>query len=240
MGATANYTTIMLNASDIIRHIKPRSQAHPGRDSAFANYFGIIPPWMFMFVSGIVIVLATGASEPIAGLVMLSPTPMFGVILLIFIILAQVTSNLTLNILPPALAFQDVFRINWKKGVILVAILSVAVCPWILFTSTYFFTFQNVYSCFLGPALGVMIADYYIIRKKKLNLSVLYDDKGIYTYRKGFSVAGMVSLGIGAIISGIFFNYSWLVGFPATVIIYTLLKRGGIEKAYEIKESEAA
>ena len=238
MAATANYTTIMLNASDIIRHIKPKNETSMMRSNAFANYFGIVPPWMFMFISGIIIALATGASDPIKGLVQLSPHPVFGIILLLFIILAQITSNLSLNILPPALAFQDIFKIGWKTGVITVAVLSIGVCPWVLFTSDYFFLFQNIYSCFLGPALGVMIADYFIIRKKKLNLKVLYDDNGIYTYKGGFSIAGMVSLVAGAVMSFMFLSYSWLVGFPFTIILYTIIKRSGLEKEFEQREKE--
>ena len=99
MGATANYTTVLLNSSDLIRHIKFKDPEHSKGVSLATNLFGIVPPWMFMFLAGILIALATGASDPIEGLVMLAPSPAFGIILLCFIILAQVTSNLTLNII---------------------------------------------------------------------------------------------------------------------------------------------
>jgi len=239
MGAAANYTTVMLNASDMIRHIKIGDNKESLlKRSLLANVFGVLPPWMFMVLSGMFIGLASGAKDPIEGLVQLAPSAGFGIILLLFIVLAQVTSNLTLNILPVALVFQDVLKLSWKKGVVAVAGLSVLTMPWMLFTSDYFFKFQNVYSCFLGPALGVMIADYYFIRKKKLNLEMLYDDKGVYNYAGGYSPAGMVSLVVGAIVSFIFLDYSWLVGFPFTMILYTVIKRMGMEKKYEIQESE--
>jgi len=238
MGATANYTTVILNSSDIIRHIKVGdNKENLIKRSLLANVFGVLPPWMFMVLSGMFIGLASGATDPIAGLVELAPSPAFGIILLIFIILAQITSNLTLNILPPALVFQDVLKISWKKGVVAVAGLSVLTMPWMLFTSDYFFKFQNVYSCFLGPALGVMIADYYFIRKRKLNVEMLYDNKGVYNYSGGFSPAGMTALVVGAIVSFIFLDYSWLVGFPFTMILYTVIKRMGMEKKYELQET---
>lgn len=239
MGATANYTTVILNSSDIIRHIKTGEGKSLGAANALGNFLGVIPPWMFMVMSGMLIGLATGAKDPIEGLVQLSPNPVFGIILLVFILLAQVTSNLTLNILPPALAVQDIFKLSWKKGVILVAVLSVLTAPWLLFTSNYFFLFQNVYSSFLGPALGVLIGDYYFIRKKQLDLDLLYDDKA-YNYAKGFSPAGMVSMVVGAIVSFIFLNYSWLVGFPLTVIFYVILKRSGFERKYDEMELQYA
>ncbi|RGY97793.1 cytosine permease [Clostridium sp. AM58-1XD] len=238
-GAVANWTTVMLNSSDLTRHVKVNGGSGAiSRVNAFMNSFGIIPPWMFMVLSGVIIAIATGADDPIAGLVTLSPNPAFGIILLVFIILAQVTSNLSLNILPPALAFQDIFKIDWKKGVFVVGILSVAVCPWILYSSNYFFVFQNVYSSFLGPALGVMVADYYVMRKRKLNLELLYDVKGVYTYWNGFSCAGMIALIISAAVSFFFLSYAWAVGFPLAFVLYIILKKCGLERRYEEQERE--
>lgn len=223
MGATANYTTVLLNSSDIIRHIQFKDINNSKGQSLFANMFGIIPPWMFMFLAGIMIAMATGASDPIAGLVELAPNRAFGITLLCFIVLAQVTSNLTLNILPPALAFQDAFHMSWKMGVVVTTILSVLVCPWILFGADFFFVFQNIYSCFLGPICGVMLADYYVFRKQKLNIPDIYEGSK-YVYCKGFSIAAMVSLVAGAIVSACFLDLSWLVGMPFTFVFYTLLK----------------
>ncbi len=238
MAATANYTTVILNSSDIMRHINPGSDEKIKSASAFASFVGIIPPWMFMVLSGMLIGLATGAKDPIEGLVQLSPNPVFGIILLIFIILAQVTSNLTLNILPPALAIQDMFGLSWKNGVVIVGFLSVVTAPWLLFSSDYFFLFQNIYSCFLGPGLGVLIANYYFIKKQKLNVDLLYGKGNVYEYANGYSPAGMIALIVGAILSFIFLNYSWFVGFPSSMIIYTVLKKLGIEKKYEEIEAK--
>jgi len=232
MGALANYTTAILNASDVMRHVKPKDPEKPIRTSAFASFFGIIPPWMFMILSGMIIGLATGAKDPIEGLVQLAPNSAFGIILLLFIILAQVTSNLTLNILPPALAMQDIFKFSWKKGIIIVGFLSVLTCPWILFTSDYFFVFQNVYSCFLGPGFGVLIANYYIVNKQKYDLNLLYSNEA-YEFYKGYSPAAMIALVGGAVLAFFFMNYSWFVGFPTAFIIYVVLKKMGIESKYD-------
>ena len=237
MGAAANFTTVVLSSSDLIRHINPGPKKKLVGSSMFANFFGIVPPWMFMIISGIIIGLATGATDPIEGLVELAPNKAFGIILLIFIIIAQITSNLTLNIMPPALAVQEMFGITWGKGVIVVAILSVVSAPWILFSSDYFFVFQNIYSSFFGPATAVLIADYYIIRKRKINVELSYDKDGVYQYVNGFSIAGMITLVVGAIVAFIFLDYSWLVGFPFSVVLYTILKKSGIEKKFEDREA---
>lgn len=237
MGAAANFTTVVLSSSDLIRHINPGPKKKLVGSSMYANFFGIVPPWMFMVISGIIIGLASGATDPIEGLVELAPNPAFGIILLIFIIVAQITSNLTLNIMPPAIAVQEMFGLTWGKGVIVVGVLSVVSAPWILFSSDYFFVFQNIYSSFFGPATAVLIADYYIIRKRKINVDLLYDKEGVYNYVNGFSMAGIITLVVGAVVSFTFLDYSWLVGFPFSVVFYTLLKKSGIEKKFEAEEA---
>ncbi|WP_107852590.1 cytosine permease [Oceanimonas marisflavi] len=233
MAAFANWTTVILNSSDLTRQINPKGKSIL-KTSAIANFAGVLPPWLFMIVSGMFIGLATGSTDPIAGLVQLSPNPVFGIVLLVFIILAQITSNLTLNILPPALAFQDIFKTSWRGGIIYVSILSVVTAPWLLFSSDYFFKFQNFYSSFLGPAAAIMIADYFIIRKRKLNIEKLYDENH-YNYKSGFSPVGMGSLICGAIVSFLFLDYSWLIGFPFTFMLFLTMKKLGADQYFEKK-----
>jgi nucleobase:cation symporter-1, NCS1 family len=234
-GAVANFSTVMLNSSDLVRHIKPATQ----KASFTANLGGIIPPWLYMVFSGMVIFMGTGSDDPITALVTLSPTPFFGIVLLIFIVLAQVTSNLTLNILPPALVFQDLFKIKWRNGVILTGILSFVSMPWVLFTSEMFFTFQNVYSSFLGPILGIMLCDYWIVRKQKIHMKAIYEQStGVYNYWKGYSPVAYIAMFIGAAVSFWLLEIAWLVGLPTGFVIYLVLKKLGTEKKYEQVEAD--
>lgn len=109
------------------------------------------------------------------------------------------------------------------------------ICPWILQSSNYFFKVQNAYSCLLGPTVGILVADYYFFRKKKLNVDDIYEGTK-YTYSKGFSPVAVITLIVGAVASACFFDYSWLVGFPVSLALYTVLK-----KCWKIEEkSEAA
>jgi NCS1 family nucleobase:cation symporter-1 len=231
MAAFANWTTVILNSSDLTRQVNPKGRSIL-RVSALANFFGVIPPWLFMILSGMLIGLATGSTDPIAGLVELAPNPAFGIVLLVFIILAQITSNLTLNILPPALAFQDIFKISWHAGIILVAALSVVTAPWYLLSSDYFFKFQNFYASFLGPATAIMLADYFILRKTRLDVPKLYDNH-TYRYAGGFSPVGMLSLVAGALVSFMFLDYSWLVGFPFTLAFFLIVKKLGLDARFD-------
>ena len=224
MGGLGNLTTCLLSASDLMRHIKFKNEGDIEKKSTIFNFIGTMPPYLFMFATGIVVSLATGASNPIVGLANIAPNPLFAIILLVFLMLAQVTSNLSLNILCAGIVFQDVFHLNWKKSIILVTILSVAICPWILQSSDYFFMVQNGYSCLLGPTVGVLVADYYFFRKKKLNVEDLYEGTK-YNFFKGYSIIAIIALAVGAIVAACFFDYSWLVGFPVSLVLYTVLKK---------------
>lgn len=224
MGGLGNLTTCLLSASDLTRHIKFKSNGEIVKKNTIFNFIGTMPPYLFMFAAGIVVSLATGARNPIVGLASIAPNPLFAIILLVFLMLAQVTSNLSLNILCAGIVFQDVFHLNWKKSIILVAILSVAICPWILQSSDYFFMVQNGYSCLLGPTVGVLVADYYFFRKKNLNVEDLYEGTN-YVYFRGYSIIAVVALAVGAVAAACFFDYSWLVGFPVSLVCYTVLKK---------------
>jgi hypothetical protein len=74
------------------------------------------------------------------------------IVLLVFVLIAQVTTNLTINILPPALIFMDTFRMTWPQGVLLSGVLGVVSCPWLLMSNfNAFLGFILNYSALFGP-----------------------------------------------------------------------------------------
>jgi len=103
--------------------------------------------------------------------------------------------------------------------------------PWKLLAdySAYIFGWLIGYSSFLGPIAGILICDYFIIRKRYLNAKDLYQTEGLYTYHKGFNlkavyalIAGVVVALIGLIIPAVSFlyDYAWFVGFAVAFFVY--------------------
>lgn len=213
-----------LNASDLSRHLKVKGGS---RNHVVGHLLGIAPPMMFMLLVGLVFGVSTGNANPIEAIMIVAPNPFIGSAMLLFVLGAQVSTNLTLNILPPTHVFQDSLGFSWKQGVILTSALSVVSFPWYLFSSGIFFTFINVYSIFLGPALGVLMADYWIVRKRDTDLSSLYsvDRDSKFWFIRGFSAAAVVSMLIGSIASIPFLDISWMIGLPLSVVSYAILKR---------------
>jgi NCS1 family nucleobase:cation symporter-1 len=222
--------TVMLNISDLTRHLKPATQA----TNFFTHLFGVVPPWAFIFVMGIVTATVAGQGDPVAALMEVAPSVGIGIALLVFIVLAQVTTNLTINILPPTMVFQDLFNVTWKQGTILAGILSVITFPWVLLDSQWFFTFINLYSAFLGPILGVMLSDYWVVRRRRLSIDDLYaEDGGSYWFWRGFSPAGYVALAVASVVSLVFVEVSWFVGMPLAFGLHILLVRLGLDRVGE-------
>jgi len=125
--------------------------------------------FFYMMVLGVFYGMATGNPDPVAAMMDVAPSVLIGVLMMLFVLGAQISSNLTLNILPPAHTLQDISdKISWKKAVLITSVISLATCPWILFTSEHYFTFMGVYACLLGPILGITLADYWVVNRQKL------------------------------------------------------------------------
>jgi NCS1 family nucleobase:cation symporter-1 len=213
----------ILNISDVSRHLKKSS----GSGNAWAGHMiGIAPPWFYMLFVGIIFGIATGTADPVAAIMELAPSAAIGVAMLVFVLGAQISTNLTLNILAPAHAIQDLVNVKWSIGVIITGALSLATAPWILFTSANFFTFMNTYSVFLGPIIGVLLADYWVVRKGNVDVEASYDTKvgSKYWYKGGFSISAIASFVIGGVASIPFIEISWIIGLPVGFVLYIILK----------------
>jgi NCS1 family nucleobase:cation symporter-1 len=120
--------------------------------------------------------------------------------------------------------------------------------PWKLIADPngYIFTWLIAYSSLLGPIGGIMITEYYFIRKKELVVKDLYSLSGIYTYKKGFNHIAIIAMLLGILpnVPGFFitihvlpkdalpewighlYNYAWFVGFFVSAVSYLLLSSG--------------
>jgi len=223
-GAIGVLATVMLNIGDISRHLKPSETR-----LWIGHAAGLAPPWFFMLGLGIISGASLGIWDPVEALVALSPSTSAMLLLLSFVLLAQFTTNLSINILPPAMIFMEAFKLSWHKSVILTGVLGALSCPWLLLgNADAFFAFILYYSAFFGPILGVMLADYYLINRGRLDVKALYDssDQSLYWFSGGLNWAGLIAVVVPAVVAMLFFlHVSWLVGLPAGFMLYLILYR---------------
>jgi nucleobase:cation symporter-1, NCS1 family len=216
--------TVMLNIGDMTRHLHQSQSAN-----WLGHLFGVVPPWFFMLSLGIVAGAALGIWDPVQALMQLSPNPVALVILLAFILVAQFTTNLTINILPPALIFMDAFKMTWHRGVLVTGVLGALSLPWLIMANMEAFSaFILYYSALFGPILGVMLADYFVVRKQHLEVEELYvtGPQSRHWYQGGYNVAGVLAVLVPSAVTMIWFlPMSWLIGLPLGFVLYVLLYR---------------
>jgi NCS1 family nucleobase:cation symporter-1 len=125
------------------------------------------------------------------------------VIALIALLIATLTTNLAANVVAPANGFSNLNprKISFKMGGYITAGIGIVMFPWKLLETTgaYIFTWLIGYSALLGPIAGIMMADYFLIRKTNLNHADLFRREGQYTYGIGWNSAAIIALIVGVL-----------------------------------------
>lgn len=216
------YSTMILNVSDYSRELD--SSAKP---SLIVSIYtaSILPATMFMGLIGLMVSGATGVADPIKVFSSAVDNKTLLVITLLFIAFAQVTTNILNNVVPPSYVLMDTFKMSYKKAAVCVGLASFATFPWELVkdeSAAGLQIFVQTYSAFLGPIFAVMFVDYYILRKKNLDLDPYYQEDGPYA---GVNPAGIAAAVVGVAFAFIFVKVSWYAGLiPAGVVYYFLMK----------------
>ncbi len=216
------YSTMIINASDYSRNatddIKPVK-------AASIYTIAILPVTLFMGLIGLLVTAATGNSDPVTVFSTTMDSKFLTILTLLFIAFAQVTTNVLNNIVPPAYVLMESFKMKWSYATILVGVLSICVMPWKLVTAESaagLNLFTQFYSAFLGPIFAVMAVDYYILRKKKLDINRMYDKEGPY---KGINWAAVIAIIVGSVCSLIIVKLSWYVSLIPTGLVYYFLMK---------------
>lgn len=214
---------VLVSASDLTRYIERREST-----LWWGHILGIAPPLLFMVSVGFVGAVMTGIWNPIKALMMLSPSPVLMVLLLAFVLIAEFTTNLTVNIMPPVFIFEELLGVSWKKGVILTGVLGAFTFPWILLESSgNFLKFINYCTTFFGPLLGCMLADYWLGRGA-LEVEQLYisDATSDYWHYRGVNWAGVLStIWVAVLMMWVAPGMSLVIGMPLGFLSYGFLAR---------------
>jgi len=243
------WATLSLNIPDFSRYCKSQ------RDQAVGQLLGL-PTTMTLFCFiGIVV---TGATIPIFGEAIADPIELVSrldskpvvVISLLAVLLATLSTNLAANVVSPANGFANVSptRISFRTGAIVTCVIGVLIMPWRLYNDlgNYIFTWLIGYSALLGPIAGIIIADYFVLRRTRLDVGALYDPDGKHAGVNGRAVLALVLAVLPnvpgfinaatntagtdrAVFPPIFdtmYDYAWFIGIALAMLIYTGAMRG--------------
>jgi len=232
------WATLSLNIPDFSRYV--RSQ----KDQIVGQIIGL-PLTMLLFAAlGVVLTAASpvlvgeSISDPIT-LIGKIDSPFWVVVSMVVIIIATISTNTAANIVSPTNDFQNVFPklINFKRGTLLTGMVGVLLMSWELLrkmgwvvsevsVESMYSNWLLGYSSLLGPIAGIMIVDYFLIKKQELSLPDLYLPKGCYP---AFNTAGIVAflvpvaLTVFSIATGFlpwFYSYGWFTGSALGGLLY--------------------
>ncbi len=242
-GMVGFWATLSLNIPDFTRYAKSQ------RDQALGQAIGLP---LFMTLFAFIGVAVTSASVVIYGEAISDPTALAGrmgggfgvVIALAALTIATLSTNIAANVVSPANAIMNLSpqKATFRMGGFITAFIGVVIMPWKLLASPdgYIFTWLIGYSALLGPIGGIVIVDYFLVRKTEINLEGLFRRDSEYWYSGGFNPIAIAALVLGVLpnVPGFLvqiemiesapalftslYTYAWFVGFGLSGGLYYL------------------
>jgi nucleobase:cation symporter-1, NCS1 family len=244
-GMIGFWATLSLNIPDFSRYAKTQ------RDQMLGQALGL-PPTMALY--SFIGVAVTSATVTIYGHAIWDPVevlskfrdPFVLSIGMVSLCLATLATNIAANVVGPANDFSHLWprRISFRTGGLITGVLGILIQPWKLIADPtgYIFRWLVAYSSLLGAVGGILIADYYVLRRTRLDLKGLYNSDGPYWYIRGFNPLAMIALAIGIApcVPGFLgtigalevdpfwislYHYAWFISFGLSAACYVLLMK---------------
>jgi len=231
------WATMSLSISDITRY------ANTQKEQVIGQFLGLPGTMILYSFVGIFVTFAAITNfedilisqdapwDPVSLLARFE-NPVVVIVSQFFMIIATLSTNIAANVIAPANAFANLFpqKLDFRKGGLITGLIGIIIMPWWLLdeiSSILIFV-----SGLLGPVLGILLCDYFVIRKKQLNLSGLYDTNGEYAYSNGFNIAAVLAFFSGILLALIgywvpalnfLYSLSWFTGFLISFVVYYVL-----------------
>ena len=236
------WATLALNIPDFTRFAKSQKDQILGQSIGLPVPMGLLAALAVIVTSATVVLYGKAIWDPVD--LASKMTGIAVLIALIILLIDTVSVNLAANLVGPAYDFSALSPklISYKTGGYITAFIAIAMMPWKILATTqgYIFIWLVGYSALLGPIAGILIADYYFIRRTQLDVDQLYLENGTYSYVNGWNIAAIVAfvLGVAPNVPGflnaafpntfpdvfVFFKtiytYAWFVGLALASIIY--------------------
>src|SRR3954453_10920548 len=247
-GMVGFWATLSLNIPDFSRY------AATQRDQVVGQLLGLpLTMALYSFIG----VGVTSATTIIFGQTIWDPVdvltrfknPVVLVVAMLALCIATLATNIAANVVSPANDFSQLApkKITFRIGGLITGIIGIVMMPWKLVAdpSGYIFTWLIGYSALLGPIGGIMIADYFVVRRRRLDVRGLYEEQSEYRFTNGFSGVALIAL-ILAVLPNLpgflvtvklinpdpvpaffvsLYSYAWFVGFGIAFTVYIVLRK---------------
>src|SRR6266436_6453206 len=236
-GTVGFWATVSLNIPDFTRFARNQREQIIGQALALPTTMTLYAFVGIVVTSATVVIYGTAIWDPVQ-LLSRFHSPVAVVISLMAILLATLNVNIGANVVSPANDFSNLWPrgISFRTGGVITCFMGIALMPWKLLANykTFILGWLGGYAAFLGPVAGIMICDYFVVRRRVLQVGELYLRDGAYEYSHGFNGVALAALGAGAgaALVGLvvpplrtLYDYSWFVGFCVSFLTYYALMK---------------
>ena len=231
-GTVGFWSTVSLNIPDFTRFAKDTRGQAVGQAIALPITMTLYSFIGVAVTSATVVIYGAAIWDPVQLLARFN-SPVAVVISLLAILLATLNVNIGANVVSPANDFSNLWprKISFRTGGIITCFMGIAMMPWKLLANhkTFIFGWLGGYAAVLGPVAGIMICDFYLVRRRTLITDDLYLRGGEYEYTAGFNWPGIIALVVGTAVAlmglvipsvRFLYDYSWFVGFVVAFGVY--------------------
>ena len=226
------WATLSLNMPDFTRFGRSQREQMVGQVVALPTTMTIFAAMGIIITSASALIFGSAIWEPVT-LVGKFTQPWIVAIAMFTIVVATLSVNIAANVVSPANDFANAFPrfISFRTGGLITGVVGIAMQPWKLMAdpSGYIFKWLVGYSGGLGSIAGVLIADYFIVRGRRLVLADLYRATGTYRFTGGWNLAAVAATLLGCVMAWIgvvvkplapLYDYAWFVGFFVAGLTY--------------------
>jgi NCS1 family nucleobase:cation symporter-1 len=250
LNATVGFwATVSLNIPDFTRFARSQREQAIGQALALPTTMTLYAFIGIVVTSATVVIYGTAIWDPVQ-LLSRFHSPVAVVVSLVAILLATLNVNIGANVVSPANDFSNLWprRISFRTGGVITCFMGIALMPWKLLADyrTFILGWLGGYAAFLGPVAGIMICDYFLVRRCNLQVDDLYLRGGVYEYSRGFNwrAVGALALGAGTALAGlaipsvrVLYDYSWFVGFIVAFVAYYAMMKLQRQAALSVMEA---
>ena len=232
-GMVGFWATVALNIPDFTRYAKSQRAQMLGQALGLPAAMTLYSFIGVAVTSASVVLFGTAIWDPVALLGRFNE-PLIAFIALVALLIATLNTNVAANVVSPSNDFSNLNprRISFRTGGLITGVAGLVMMPWKLLSdyNSYIFGWLVGYSGLLGPIAGIMIADYFLVRKRTLDVEALYRRGGAYEYRGGFNYRALCALALGIVVAlcGLLYHplrwlydYAWFVGFFVSAGAYS-------------------
>jgi NCS1 family nucleobase:cation symporter-1 len=245
------WATLSLNIPDFTRYARSQRAQALGQALGLPLTMTAIAFVGVAVTSATIIIFGRPIPDPIELVTRLDSLPAVLFATLV-IVVAQLTMNMSANVVSPSNDFSNLSpgRISYVTGGMITAVVGLLMMPWKLLDSmgSYIFTWLVGYSGLMGAIAGIMICDYWVLRRRRVDVPALFDPRGRYSYRNGWNGCAVLAFfaAVAPAVPGFFraamakdghvadpglfdtlYTYSWFVTFALGFAVYYALMRRG-------------